>query len=59
MTADKPANKGDLEALKRLQARAVADESARQWRRRRQGMTSHGPASPVRRIDPKDYVPSE
>jgi hypothetical protein len=59
MTADKPANKSDLEALKRLQSQADADESARQWRRRRQGMTSHGPASPVRKIDPKDYKPSE
>jgi hypothetical protein len=59
MTADKPADKGNLEGLKRLQAQADADESARQWRRRRQGMTSHGPASPVRKIDPKDYKPSE
>jgi hypothetical protein len=59
MTADKPAKQSDLQGLKRLQAQAAADESARQWRRRRQGMTSHGPASPVRKIDPKDYVPSK
>jgi len=59
MIADKPADKGDQDGLKRLRAQTDADESARQWRRRRQGMTSHGPASPVRRIDPKDYVPSE
>jgi hypothetical protein len=52
-------DKAARDALKRLRAEADAGESARQWRRRRQGMTSHGPASPVRKIDPKDYKPSE